>query len=129
MTAPVKPPPGVPEMPAGMPRGAVDEWGRVVPILDSMGVLSILDRAALADYCICVARCWDLEQLIGDEGFTKKASNRADGPAKSPLFTILRMYRGSLQRWCELFGLAPGPRGRLDVPEKPEAEDAEGILD
>ncbi len=126
---PVKPPPGVPDMPKGMPKLAIEEWARVVPILDKMGVLSVLDRAGLADYCLCVARVGELERAIGKQGIAVKGRYRGDRQIKHPLFAVVRQYRASLQRWCDLFGFAPGPRGRLDVPEQPANDDPEGLLD
>jgi len=126
---PVKPPPGVPSMPAGLSAVAREEWERVVPILDKMGVLSVLDRAALADYCLCVARVAELEMLIDKRGSGIRGRNRSDRFVKNPLFAVVRQYRASLQRWCDLFGFAPGPRGRLDVPEQPANDDPEGLLD
>lgn len=126
---PVKPPPGVPDMPKGLPALAKNEWKRVTPILDKMGVLSILDRAALADYCLCVARVTEIEKVISRDGLSVRGRNRGAGHVKNPLLSVARQYRSSLQRWCDLFGFAPGPRGRLDVPEQIGEDDPEGMLD
>jgi len=112
-------------MPPGLPKRAQEEWDRVVPLLDKMGVLSELDRVALADYCLCVARVAQIEASIDEKGVMIKGRNRGGGIVKNPLFTTVRQYRAALQRWCDLFGFAPGPRGRMDFP--PPDDDLESL--
>jgi P27 family predicted phage terminase small subunit len=125
----VKPPPGVPEIPKWLKGEAADEWGRIVPILDSMGVLSRLDRAVIADYCTVWAQLVRVESELADsEAITETRSNN-DQMVRHPLWSVANQLRQRFDRKCELLGLAPGPRGRLDVPDKPLEDDGLGILD
>lgn len=125
----VKPPPGVPDMPAWLNGEAAAEWGRVIPILDSMGVLSRLDRAVVADYCTVWAQLVRVERELSEsESLTEGRSDRGEW-VKNPLWSIANQLRQRFHKGCDLLGLAPGPRGRLDVPDKPLGDDPDGILD
>ena len=129
LTGPVKPPPGVPEMPKWLNAVAADEWNRIVPILDSMGVLSMLDRAVIADYCTVWSQLVRVEgELASADAITETRSD-SDGMVKHPLWSVANQLRQRFDKKCEMLGLAPGPRGRLDVPEKPLEDDSLGILD
>lgn len=125
----VKPPPGVPDMPNWLTGEGAVEWSRVIPILDSMGVLSVLDRAVIADYCTVWAQLVRVEkELTTAESLTEGRSDRGEW-VKNPLWSIANQLRQRFHKACEMLGLAPGPRGRLDVPEKQSDDDGGGILD
>lgn len=124
----VKPPPGVPEMPKWLKGEGEAEWNRVIPILDSMGVLSVLDRAVIADYCTVWAQLVRVDSLL-DEADALNEGARGQEWVKNPLWSIANQLRQRFHKACDLLGLAPGPRGRLDVPEKPIEDDSLGILD
>src|SRR5689334_12400495 len=66
--APNHVPPGVPKCPSNLPPAAKKEWARVSEALDELGLLTHLDRAALADYCLCWARLQECEDDITKRG-------------------------------------------------------------
>lgn len=125
----VKPPPGVPDMPPWLKAEASDEWKRIVPILDSMGVLSRLDRAVVADYCTVWAQLVRVETQLADADALTDTRSDSEGMVKNPLWSVANQLRQRFDKKCEMLGLAPGPRGRLDVPDKPLDDDPDGILD
>jgi P27 family predicted phage terminase small subunit len=125
----VKPPPGVPEMPNWLCGEAAAEWGRIIPILDAMGVLSLLDRAVIADYCTVWSQLVRVERELSGADVLTETRSDSEGMVKNPLWSVANQLRQRFDRKCEMLGLAPGPRGRLDVPEKPVDDDALGILD
>ena len=127
--APIKPPPGIPERPASLKGEAADEWDRVVPVLDAMGILSVLDRAVICDYC----QCWaDICRVTGElENAPSLVEGRSDsaGMVKNHLWSILNQLRQRFDKKAEMLGLAPGPRGRLDTPDRGLDDDSHGLLD
>jgi P27 family predicted phage terminase small subunit len=94
-------------------RDAAAEWKRVVPVLDGLGLLSIVDNTVLVDYCITWARILQCERQLSLEGLTKDTDR---GPAKNPVTTIVGQYRSALRNYTAELGLGPSSRGRLAVP-------------
>jgi P27 family predicted phage terminase small subunit len=94
-------------------KDAAAEWKRIVPVLDGLGLLSVVDSALLTDYCICWARLLECERTLSLEGMTKETDR---GPAKHPLTTVAGQYRSALKSYVGELGLGPSSRGRLAVP-------------
>ena len=57
-----QPPEGVPDCPAHLNAAARDEWDRLALVLHDMGVVTAVDRAALAAYCQCYGRWVEAEE-------------------------------------------------------------------
>ena len=123
----VKPPPGVPEKPPWLAGEASDEWDRVIPILDSMGVLSRLDRSAISDYCTVWGRLVQAEREIGSGSLL--VQGQKGEMVRNPLLSEANQLRQRFGKYCDLLGLAPAPRGRLDIPDKGLDDDPHGLLD
>lgn len=100
--------------PNGLPRRALEEWRRIAPRLVAMGIAGDVDRQALADYCVCVARLAEAEADIQARGILVEGDR---GMVKNPSCQLARDYRADVIRWAQQFGLTPSSRGRLDVPE------------
>ena len=103
--------------PNGLPRVALMEWRRVAPLLVEMGVAGDVDRMALADYCLCVARLVDAEADIAKRGLLVEGDR---GMVKNPSCQLAREYRNAVVKWSVQFGLTPSARKGVDVtPVKP----------
>src|SRR5690349_16316132 len=63
-----KPRQGAPNPPHWLKGEALAEWGRVVPELESIGLLSVVDRAALAAYVTSWATFAECAQDIEERG-------------------------------------------------------------
>src|SRR5581483_7260694 len=63
-----QPPPGAPPMPEWLSEEARAEWQRMAPELEALGLLSVLDRAALAAYCQAYAELVEATALLNREG-------------------------------------------------------------
>lgn len=108
---------------AAVRRDAGDEWSRVVPVLDGLGMLVTLDRALLVDYCMVWARMLECERRLSVEGLVVEVHRLdRDGNVvrtlvrRNPYSTSLREYRTMFRGYlCEL-GLGPSSRGRISVP-------------
>jgi P27 family predicted phage terminase small subunit len=117
--------PGVPSMPAGLPKRAQEEWMRVIALLQKRGDLSELDQAAIADYCRCVAHLETVERDIAKRGVLVAGQR---GKVKNPSLQIAREYRSALARWTDLLAMNPSSRNRMTFPDASDSSDDE-ILD
>jgi len=111
--------------PRGLPKAAQREWRRVAPELARLGLLTELDRAALADYCLCVARLEECEADIAERGPLVEGDR---GLVKNPACQLGREYRHQMMRWAAEFGLTPSSRGRMTLPETETEDELESLL-
>ena len=118
-----KPEPGVPSRPDWLTREAKREWGRVVPALDKLRLLTLVDRAALAMYCQEWGRYVEAQAQLSKKAVTTTPSGYEQ---PSPYVSIARSSQKACASFCAEFGLTPSSRGRMSLPEQPEDDD---ILD
>jgi P27 family predicted phage terminase small subunit len=126
-----KPAPKVPDMPMWLSAEGKAEWRRVVPELDGIGMLTKVDRAALAAYCAAWARLVEAERLIAKFGhivFVDPVEIGSDGdmpvfevrPASNPALREARAASQLVRQFCAEFGLTPSARTRISLPEPDE---------
>lgn len=122
----VNPPVKAPPKPKDLVGPAAAEWRRIVPLLLELGLLTELDRAALALYCIA----WgDVVLLMHQLRADKEAARVAGEPEAHALWRTLpsgiaresihlRLLRDAEVR-CDRalahFGLSPSQRARVTV--------------
>ena len=97
------------------------EWRRVVTELRRMGLLTIVDRAALEAYCQTYARWRWAEEAIRAEGhvyFTETGFWK-DRPEVGIAERSLKLMKAFMVE----FGMTPSSRSRISVPLPDEAED------
>jgi P27 family predicted phage terminase small subunit len=119
---PVAAPADLPVAPAHLPAEAKAEWARIVPGLERMGLLSSVDRAALAAYCACWAR-WvkaetELQRLGADLVRTPNGAI-----IQSPWISIANRSLELMHKYLSEFGLSPVSRQRLSVKDAPDGGD------
>lgn len=120
-----KPPPKRPSRPSWILPEAKREWNRIVPQLERLGLLTSVDRAALAGYCQAWARYRQAEEMLDAEGF---ASTNANGNVlQHPAVSISRNMLQQVRAFAAEFGLTPSSRGRIQIPG--QDEDDGGLLD
>ena len=100
---------------------ASEEWRRVVPRLDKLGLLSGLDRLVVIDYCVCVGRLWQAERYISAHGIGGFKEGRA---VRNPAIPTANQYRIALKSYIAQLGLSPSDRMRLSLPED---DDGDGL--
>lgn len=91
----IEPTLGAPPCPVWMQGAAREEWERIVPELDRLGVLTVVDNAVLVGHC----------STYGEIVSTIQAGE----PLKAALLAQMRSYAGEL-------GLTPAARAKLSVP-------------
>ncbi len=114
-----RPEPGRPRCPRWLDAGAKAAWKHLVPQLDRLGVLTPLDRHALARYCQLWSRWRRAEEFLRDQGDThlvKDADGRVKGVRAYPQVRIANQLAEQLLRLEQQFGMTPSARSRLEVP-------------
>jgi P27 family predicted phage terminase small subunit len=109
---------GIPTCPAHLDAEAKREWRRVSRELDGMGVLTKVDRAALAAYCAAWSR-WVHAELqlrrIGPVYLIPGTQKMATNPYSYIVNQALRQMHAFLSE----FGMSPASRTRLHVAPPP----------
>jgi len=142
LTAGVNPRIEVPSAPTHLGKEAKKEWKRITPILEELGLISGLDRSALALYCQTAGRLAELETAFNAKVAAEVAKgvdyfeavyqvSHAVTPSgyaqQSVLVQLIKSQRDQLNRYLMHFGLSPAARGRVQAsnyvqPELPGIE-------
>jgi P27 family predicted phage terminase small subunit len=110
-----QPPEGVPDRPDWLDQEAQAEWDRVTAELQLSGLLTLVDRAALAAYCTAWSRWVEAEAMVKKFGMIVKSP--AQGfPVKSPYLSIADQALETMRKLMIEFGLTPSSRSRIRVP-------------
>jgi len=115
-----KPTPIRPTRPEWMLPEAKREWVRIVPELERMGLLTIVDRGALTAYCQAYARAVQAEAVLTKKGMTFETPNGYI--QQRPEVSIALKEWHAVRAFASEFGLTPAARTRIQVP-KSESED------
>ncbi|AQU06097.1 phage terminase small subunit P27 family [Dehalococcoides mccartyi] len=121
----IKPSTGAPTCPSWLDTEAKREWKRIVPELAKLGVITMIDRAALAGYCVAYSRWRTAEEELG-KGFTYEYYDSKTFQLKRTVKPEVQIARNSLNQvkaFCSEFGLTPSSRSRLVLPGEPKDED------
>lgn len=112
-----KPRPVAPPCPVWLLPAARREWRRVVPELLRLGLLTVVDRAALAGYCQAWAKVEAAERAIARNGLMTE-----DGKAR-PEVGIAAKEWAMIRAFCAEFGLTPAARTRMAIAREQETDD------
>lgn len=113
-----QPDPSTPSCPKWLHPEAKREWRRIVPHLERLGLLTQVDRAALAAYCQLYARWWEAERAIKAHGLTQVTESGY--VAQRPEVGIANSAIKQMRAYLSEFGLSPASRSRIDAPTAPE---------
>ncbi len=86
-----------------------------------MGLLTIIDRAALAGYCQSWARYVEAERTLRRLGLT--FVTESGYVQQRPEVSIAQKYLQLVRAFCAEFGLTPSSRGRMHIPEREDGEE------
>jgi P27 family predicted phage terminase small subunit len=99
--------------------------------LTALGILSGLDRAALAAYCQAYGRWAQAERALA------KMSNQADGliiktvsgnMIQNPLVGVANKAMSDMMRYASEFGMTPSARSRISASEGEEFDPSDEFL-
>jgi P27 family predicted phage terminase small subunit len=104
---------------------ALLEWGRITKELIDLGLLTVVDRAALAAYCSAWGRWVEAEEHLLIESMVFKAPSGY--PVISPWWSIANKAMEQMHRFLTEFGLSPASRTRIKGSVKPGNEIPKGV--
>ena len=131
LSAGVNPRIEIPSAPPHLSKDAKKEWKRITPLLEELGLISGLDRSALALYCQAQGRLSELEtafnaqvaRLVQDKGLDYPAAVYEASHAVTPsgyaqqsvIVQLIKSHREQVNRYLMHFGLSPAARGRVQA--------------
>ena len=100
-----------PRPPAQLSPMARREWRRISRELKGCGLLTLVDRAALAAYCQAWARWVEAEEQINSTSVVVKGK---DGkPMENPYLAVANRAMEQMRRFLVEFGMTPSSRSRI----------------
>ncbi|WP_326827374.1 phage terminase small subunit P27 family [Streptomyces sp. NBC_01751] len=115
---------GAPRPPADLKGEALAEWGRIVPELDRLGLITVVDRAYLVAYCESWAIFDQSRSAMAEYG--PLVAGRDGGLVKNPAAQVMRDAADMMLKFGSRFGLSPSDRTRLSVaPREDNGPDAQ----
>lgn len=108
----------LPYCPAHLNDEAKREWKRIVHTLYDTGLLTKVDKAALAMYCQAWGRWVEAENQVAINGDVVKT--KQGNIIQNPYLSISNRAWDQLSKMIQQFGLSPAARARLTV--QPEYE-------
>ena len=103
----------VPDCPPHLTEEARAEWERLAAELHQLGLLTRIDRAALAAYCVCWARWISAERQIVEQGEVVKSPNGY--PIQNPYLSVANEALRQMKSYLVEFGLTPSSRTRIKI--------------
>lgn len=108
-----------PSCPEWLTKAAKEEWDRVMPELLKLGLMSELDRAALAGYCQSYANWRQAQSRIRRFGMTFTTEKGYEGVR--PEVAIAQRERHLMRQFAMEFGFTPSARSRVSTTIAPGA--------
>ena len=100
---------------------AKKEWSRLAPELERLGILTVVDRAALVAYCEAWADLlWALDEIkrLGRSATTDKGYEHTRAAVQIKTQAVKQLKELSAE-----FGFTPAARDRVHVPGNGQSED------
>ena len=107
---------GIPSPPNHLSKDAFVEWGRVTHQLYQLGLLSDIDRSALAAYCQIYGRWVDAETQLAGTGLVITTSN--GNIIQNPLVGIANKALELMHKFLTEFGMTPSSRTRVSTTKQ-----------
>jgi P27 family predicted phage terminase small subunit len=122
-----QPPSGHPDPPDFLDKIALEKWNELIPLLESMGVLTMADAGTVAAYCIAWSELQHATELLTAEGRT--STRGTGGLASHPAIQQQRSALRALLAAGSLLGLDPSSRTRIKVePHNTEIDEMDAFL-
>jgi P27 family predicted phage terminase small subunit len=115
----------IPDAPEHLTPTARIEWERISKVLFNLGLLSEIDRTALAGYCQLYGRWADAEEAIKKSGLIIKTTN--GNVIQSPMVGIANRSLELMKQYLVEFGMTPSSRTRVKVQDKPKKSEWDDI--
>lgn len=90
-----------------------------------MGIIAVVDRAALAGYCVAWSELQAVNKVLREEGRTFETTNGY--VVARPEVSMQAKYLQLIRTFCALFGMSPSDRSGMNVPERPDEDESRMI--
>src|SRR5512136_1273338 len=97
------------------------EWKRITKELGAVGLVTRVDRAAIAAYCEAYGRWTEAVSKLHEKGLLVKAPSGY--PILNPYLSIINAALDQMRKFLTEFGMTPSSRTRIHVARKSENED------
>lgn len=115
-----KPKKQAPSCPSWLEPEAKKEWRRMAKTLESIGILTEIDKASFAGYCQAYARWKEAEEFLSKHGTIFKTPSGYI--QQVPQVSIAQTYLKVMKDFSSEFGLTPAARTRIQVNTDKSAE-------
>ena len=105
--------------PRFLKKEARTEWKRIAPRLANIGILTEIDRAALAGYCQAYGRWVEAEKKVLEKGEVVKSVN--GNIMQNPYLIIANKSMDHMRKFLVEFGMTPSSRSRITADKKSAA--------
>lgn len=102
--------------PPHLSEGARREWKRIAPELHRLGLLTLMDKAALEAYCVCYDRWRQAEAKVKERGDILRTEN--GNIIHNPYLSVANRARDDLKKFIVEFGMTPSSRTNIVSPVK-----------
>jgi len=114
-----KPKPVLPKPPRWLNPIAKKEWKRIVPGLYNLGLLTVIDLAALEAYCQCYAKWREAEEKAKIEVFKTETGYTS----QNPYINVAIKYSKEMRAYLTEFGMTPSSRTRVNTEKINDTKD------
>ncbi len=115
-----KPAQKIPSCPRHLGKEGRKEWRRISAQLLKLKLLTEIDRAALAGYCVAWERWVESEEALRKMGMLIKTPNGY--PIVNPLLSVATGAMKQMKVFLTEFGMTPSSRSRVTVEPTAEGE-------
>lgn len=105
----------MPICPSHLSAPAKTEWKRIAKALHAAGLLTVVDRGALAAYCQCYGRWVEAEQRLAETPALIKAPSGY--VQQSPWLGVVNKQMELMGRYMAELGITPASRSRIALPD------------
>jgi len=113
----------IPSAPTHLSQLAKIEWRRVIKILSQNGLITQIDRAALAGYCANYARWCELEKEINRSGMEWVITTGKGNLVQNPIIGMANKSMELMLKFAAEFGMTPSARSRVTAGEPLDRDD------
>jgi P27 family predicted phage terminase small subunit len=121
-----KPRAKIPPCPAHLDDEAKREWRRTSRELANAGLITVVDRGALAAYCQSWSRWVEAETNLRKAGMVVKTKN--GHPMLNPFLTIANEAMRQMKAFLVEFGMTPSSRSRVHAEDQGATDPMEDLL-
>lgn len=96
---------------------ALEEWNRIAPILEDLGLISEVDATALTMYCVHFQQLRETVEELQD--LDSKLMTAQSGHAQQhPFFSIINKQSKMCHKYLQEFGMTPASRSKVTALKK-----------